>query len=56
MYLVIVDYKHEILVEEIKTKKLVKEYIEKNKRGAVGFEIYKVTKKLSVDDFKSNKI
>ncbi|MCY9738180.1 hypothetical protein M5X17_31295 [Paenibacillus alvei] len=51
MYLVITEYEYETAVAEIQKKKQVKEYIEERKKDAVGFDIYKVTKKLSVDDF-----
>lgn len=51
MYLVITQYGHETDFEEIKTKKQVKEHIEKNKRDATWVGIYKVGKKLTVDDF-----
>jgi ribosomal protein L18E len=51
MYLVIAEYRHETVTTEVQTKKQVKEHIKNNKRDANGFEIYKVTKKLTVDDF-----
>lgn len=53
MYLVVADYPYETSVNEIKTKKEVKEFIDDNKKDAVSFDIYKVTKKLSADDFQS---
>jgi hypothetical protein len=53
MYLIITDYEYETAVAEIQTKKQVKDYIEERKKDAVGFDIYKVTKKLSADDFKN---
>lgn len=55
MYVVIVEYPFETVVKEVQTKSEVKAYVEENKRDALNFDIYRVSKKLSVDDLKTSK-
>lgn len=56
MYLVIEDNYHEIIVYENQTKKQVKGLVDKYKGDkCVSFGIYKVTKKLSIDEFQTEK-
>lgn len=50
MYLVVLNGEHETWTKEVKTKKEVGELIEENKRHFIP-EIYKVTKKLTIEDF-----
>jgi len=54
MYLVIEDNYHELMVHENQTRKQVKDLVDKYKGDKrVSFDIYKVTKKLSVDEFQT---
>lgn len=52
MYLVVFNGDHETFTRELNTKKEVREAIEENKRHFIP-DIYKVTKKLSVEDFQA---
>jgi hypothetical protein len=56
MYLVIENNYHELVVYENQTRKQVKELVDKYKGDKrVSFAIYKVTKKLSADEFQTTK-